>query len=232
MILENHPMNAALLCLALLAADAPSAVRAKVLYGSGPHNEQAADIELWISQAMAKNGSPLAKSYTGWIALTGDEQSFYSANGFFIDGTVTERNGMYEVEINGCDGFPIQQTATLKPGERRVFKLTDNPAPNNVFIALEAPLSERVTLEAKVGRDGSQVRFSHEDDTTIIDITSEFGIDEATIRRKSDKWPKAIQVRLHLSGLESFKAGGDDVAVEWPLPTTSPAHPATPHPAP
>ena len=56
-------MNAAiLLCLAVLAAAAPSAVLAKALYGIEPSDEQRADIELWISQAVAKNGSPLAKS--------------------------------------------------------------------------------------------------------------------------------------------------------------------------
>ena len=98
--------------------------------------------------------------------------------------------------------------------------MTDNPAPNNVFIALEALVSEKATLDAKVGREGSRVRFLTEDDTTIIDITSKFGIDKATIRRKSDEWPKAILVRLHLSGLESFKASSGDVAVEWSVSST------------
>jgi hypothetical protein len=59
-----------------------------------------------------------------------------------------------------------------------------------------------------------------EGDKTIIDITSEFGIDNATIRRKSDEWPKSILVRLHLSGLESFKAGSGNVAVEWSVAST------------
>ena len=38
-----------LLCAAMLAADNPAPVQAKVLYGSEPRNEQVADIELWIS---------------------------------------------------------------------------------------------------------------------------------------------------------------------------------------
>jgi hypothetical protein len=75
-------------------------------------------------------------------------------------------------------------------------------------------------LDAKVGRDGSRVEFSAEGDTAIIDITSEFGIDNATIIRKSDEWPKSILVRLHLSGLESFKASSGDGAGEWSVSST------------
>jgi hypothetical protein len=218
-----------LLFAAMLAADNPAPVQAKILYGSGLSIDQRADIELWISQAVAKSGSPLALSHTGWIVLTSDEQRLYASKqgGFIIDGKVTEKDGKYEVEINGCEGVGFQQMATLTPGERRVVKLTDNPAPHNVFVALEAPVSKQaqkhvdaVPIDAKVGREGSNVRFLPDGDQTIIEITSEFGIDKATIRRKLDAWPKPIFVRLHLSGLESFKAGGDDVAVEWSASST------------
>jgi hypothetical protein len=80
--------------------------------------------------------------------------------------------------------------------------------------------AEQPTLDAKVGRKNSRVRFVTEDDKTIIDITSEFGIDKATISRKSDEWPKSILVRLHLSGLESFRAGDEKFAVEWSVSST------------
>jgi hypothetical protein len=215
-------MTAFLLCAAMLAVDNSAPVQAKVLYGSGLSIEQRNDIELWISQAVAKSGSPLALPHTGWIVLTGDDQRLYTSKrgGFIIDGKATERNGKYEVEINACAGVPLDTKATLQPGERRVVKLTDNPAPHNVFIALEAPVTELVTLDAKVGREGSKVRFLPDGDQTIIDITSEFGIDKATIRRKLDAWPMSIVVRLHLGGLESFKAGRDDVAVEWSVSGT------------
>ena len=39
-------------------------------------------------------------------------------------------------------------------------------------------------------------------------------------KRESENWPKSILVRLHLSGLESFKAGNRDVAVEWSVSST------------
>ena len=76
-------------------------------------------------------------------------------------------------------------------------------------------------LDAEVGREGSQVHFSTVGDTTVIDITSRFGIDKAQIKRKCDEWPKSILVRLHLSGLESFKAGGKDITVEWSVSSTA-----------
>ena len=38
---------------------------------------------------------------------------------------------------------------------------------------------------------------------------------KATIKRKTLNWPPEIVVRLHLRGLESFKAGPGDLQVEW-----------------
>ena len=84
-------MTAALLLFAaMLAADNPAPVQAKVLYGSEPRNEQVADIELWISRALAKSGSPLALPHTGWIALTVERKGIDESSGFIIDGKVTE----------------------------------------------------------------------------------------------------------------------------------------------
>lgn len=358
-----------LLFAAMLAADNPAPVQAKVLDGSGLSIEQRADIELWISQAVAKSGSPLALPHTGWIVLTSDEQRLYASKqgGFIIDGKVTEKDGKYEVEINACAGGSLDKKVTLKPGERRVVKLTDNPAPNNVFIALKAPVSEQakkhaeamkanaktfrlelnysgqedkpfyrlivsvpvidqlasdpfyrivqanedeakriidhlardgflddsvdllsdITISvfppttsgytmkvlpfcedlgwglpmihrldvlrdvlpesgqkdmdlllgrlsglraqwetehppfvAEVGREGSRVQFSTEGDRTIIDIASEFGIDKATIRRESPKWPTSMLVRLHLSGLELFNVSNGAFSVDWSVFST------------
>ena len=145
-------MNAwVLLCATILTADNSAEVQVKVLYGSGPRNEQVADIDLWISQSVVKSGSPLALPHTGWIKLNGDDIRLYTSEqgGFIIDGKASEQNGKYKVEINGCEGEPLKETVTLKPGERRVIKLTDNPPPNNVFIALEAPLSDQATKRAE-----------------------------------------------------------------------------------
>jgi hypothetical protein len=60
----------------LRAVGRPAQVQARVLDGSG-HNQKIGDMEIWISQAVAKKGSSLAKPYTGWITLTGDDQRLY-----------------------------------------------------------------------------------------------------------------------------------------------------------
>ncbi len=146
-------MNTAiLLCAVVLAADNPAQVRAKVLYGTDQRKEQRADIELWISKAVAKSGSPVALPHTGWSALTGKNQRIYTSKqgGCIIDGKVTEQDGKYKVVIDGCEGVPLDETVTLKPGERRVVNLSDIPGPNNIFVALEAPLSKQSKKRAKV----------------------------------------------------------------------------------
>lgn len=139
-------MNAALLlCAALMAADPLTAsVTVKVLYGTGD-NSQIAEIEPWISKAVADADSPVAAPYTGWIVLTGNEQELYSSmrGGRIIKVKAMAKGGGFEVEISGFKIGALKRTITLKSGERQVLKLTDYPAPSNVFIALQAPASEQ-----------------------------------------------------------------------------------------
>jgi len=191
---------AALLYLAVLAADAPSAVRAKVLYGTGLEDEQRADIELWISQAVAKNGSPLAKPYTGWIALTGDKQRLFMGE-FFINGKASDRNGKYRVEINGCDGGPLQAKVTLKPGERRVIYLTDDPPPNNVFIALVAPMSEMAMNRAKLLKASArtfrlQLDFNGDEDKPYYRLT----LSVPLVPDRSNSFYRSVQISEDQAG--------------------------------
>lgn len=362
-------MNTAiLLCSVILAADNPDGVQARVLYGTASQDEQCADVEPWISQAAARAGSPSVLPHSGWVKLTGDHQRLDGSK-FRIDGKATERDGKYVVEIDACAGAPLDRKVALKPGERRIVKLTDNAAPDNVFVALKAPVSRKAKERAEamkvnastfrldmnyngeqgkpfyrmivsvpaisrrrsspferivqveqdeairiidhlardgffdhavdlrtnskipapampgytmkagagreqwfqdlgwglpmihrldalstvlpehgrkdielllgrlsglraqwerehppfagsVGREGSRVQFSAEGDTTIVDITSRFGIDQATIRRESPKWPGSILVRLHLKGLELFNVGNGELSVDWSVSST------------
>src|SRR5687767_9810156 len=73
---------------------------------------------------------------------------------------------------------------------------------------------------ATAGRTDTRIKFLSNADTTTIDITSPTGIDKATINRESDEWPKTILVRLHLGGLESFKAGGKGFSIQWSVSST------------
>lgn len=362
-------MNTAiLLCSAILAADNSAQVQANVLYGTADENQQRADIELWISQAVAKTGSPIARPLTNWTALTGENQRIYTSKrgGCIIDGKAIVQDGKYKVVIDGCEGVPLDETVTLRPGERRVVNLSDNPGPNNFFVALEAPLSEKArkraeamkadaktfrlelnyhgeqdkpfyrlvvsvpavvrrrsspferivqisedaakriidhlardgffdgahstgeleklpepcylltvragdlnltevlgwglpmieridglrdvlpaagkkemdfllgrlsglrkqweadqpALEANVGRDDSRISFTKQDDETIIDVTSEFGIDNATIKRMTNEWPKSMILRMHLKGMESLKIGNGRETIKLEVSST------------
>ena len=59
-------------------------------------------------------------------------------------------------------------------------------------------------LELVSKRVGTEVTFSQEKQTSIIDLKGAIG--EAEIKRLSENWSDSIKVRLHISGLESFKA--------------------------
>jgi hypothetical protein len=49
---------------------------------------------------------------------------------------------------------------------------------------------------------------------TLFIIKSPFGISQAVIERQQDTWPKAVVLRLHLKGLENFRASNGKVRVE------------------
>ncbi len=41
---------------------------------------------------------------------------------------------------------------------------------------------------------------------TVFNVKSPFGISQAVVERKGEKWPEAVVLRLHLKGLENFRA--------------------------
>jgi hypothetical protein len=51
-------------------------------------------------------------------------------------------------------------------------------------------------------------------DKTLFSVKSPFGISQAVIERQEDTWPKAVVLRLHLKGLESFRASNGKVRVD------------------
>ena len=81
-------------------------------------------------------------------------------------------------------------------------------------------VDDKPSFHATVVRTDTRIRFLSEVGTTVFDITSATGIDKATIKRKEKEWPKVVLVRLHLGGLESFKVGGKEVAIEWSVSST------------
>ena len=53
-----------------------------------------------------------------------------------------------------------------------------------------------------------------ENDTAVFSVISPFGISQAVIERVEEKWPEAVVLRLHLKGLENFRASNGKVTLD------------------
>jgi hypothetical protein len=63
-------------------------------------------------------------------------------------------------------------------------------------------------------RDNDTVEVRADKDKTVFIVKSPFGISNAVIERTDEKWPDTVVLRLHLKGLESFKASNGKVRLE------------------
>jgi hypothetical protein len=63
-------------------------------------------------------------------------------------------------------------------------------------------------------RTDDSVQFRAGKDRTVFDVKSPFGISQATVERLDDAWPRAVVVRLHLNGLEGFRASNGKVTLQ------------------
>jgi hypothetical protein len=79
----------------------------------------------------------------------------------------------------------------------------------SLAVAGEAPTKFKVTTKRK--DDAVEVRA--EKDRTLFSVKSPFGISRAVIEREGEKWPDAVVLRLHLKGLESFRASNGKVTL-------------------
>ena len=70
-------------------------------------------------------------------------------------------------------------------------------------------------FETERGPDEDRLRFFKQGGQTVIDISGSSGMGKATVKRKAPQWPVSTVVRLHLSGLESFRVGTGNIHVEW-----------------
>lgn len=74
----------------------------------------------------------------------------------------------------------------------------------------EQPTKFKITTRRK--DDTVEVRADKE--KTVFVVKSPFGISQAVIERKGEKWPDAVVLRLHLKGLESFRATNGKVTLD------------------
>jgi hypothetical protein len=72
------------------------------------------------------------------------------------------------------------------------------------------PAKFRITTKRK--DDTVEVRADK--DKTVLDVKSPFGISQAVIEREGETWPDALALRLHLKGLESFRASNGKVTLD------------------
>ena len=63
-------------------------------------------------------------------------------------------------------------------------------------------------------RADDAVEVQADKDRTVFDVTSPFGVSQAVVERADDEWPKAVVLRLHLKGLESFRAENGKVRLD------------------
>ncbi len=73
-----------------------------------------------------------------------------------------------------------------------------------------APAKFKITTKRK----DDTVEVQAEKGKTLFVIKSSFGISQAVIEREGENWPDAVVLRLHLKGLESFRASNGKVTLD------------------
>ena len=68
--------------------------------------------------------------------------------------------------------------------------------------------------------DSDQVKVTATKAGCLVAITSPSGIGKTALTRTTDKWPTAVVLRLHLKGLEGFKASNSTVTVGAEVPNS------------
>src|SRR5262249_53061092 len=78
----------------------------------------------------------------------------------------------------------------------------------------DAPKNQPAKFKiATKGKDDS-VNVREGKSKVVLIIKSPFGISQAVIERQGEKWPNLLVLRLHLKGLESFRASNATVRLD------------------
>ena len=78
----------------------------------------------------------------------------------------------------------------------------------------DAPKDQPAKFKITTRRKDDAVEVQSNKDGTVFDVKSPFGISQAVIERVGDEWPKAVVLRLHLTGLSSFRAENGKVRLD------------------
>lgn len=83
-----------------------------------------------------------------------------------------------------------------------------------VAIAATAAADDKPSFKITNRRDNDTVEVRVDKEKTAFIVKSPFGISNTVIERKSEKWPDAVVLHLHLKGLESFQVSNGKVKLE------------------
>jgi hypothetical protein len=78
----------------------------------------------------------------------------------------------------------------------------------------DVPSDQPAKFKITTKRKDDSVEVRSNKDNTVLAVKSPFGISQAVIEREGEKWPDAVVLRLHLKGLESFRASNGKVTVD------------------
>ena len=82
---------------------------------------------------------------------------------------------------------------------------------SRLAVGADGATSAEFTITTKRADDAVAVQVTK--NSTLFSVTSPFGISQAVIERTDDRWPNAVVLRLHLKGLESFRASNGKVTL-------------------
>jgi hypothetical protein len=78
----------------------------------------------------------------------------------------------------------------------------------------DGPKDQPARFKITTKRKDDSVEVREEKSKTVFAVKSPFGISQAVIQRDGEKWPDAVALRLHLKGLESFRASNGKVTLD------------------
>jgi hypothetical protein len=125
---------------------------------TGSADSTAPPAEDWIDKAVADQGSPKAQADTGWIEISCEPKEVFRSpqGGRKIAAVLLAPRKLNEaiVVVTGAKIGKDPHMVTLRSGvgERTVVKLTDNPAPGNVFLAVRVGAEQPTTKAAERAR--------------------------------------------------------------------------------
>lgn len=80
------------------------------------------------------------------------------------------------------------------------------PIALGTFCAAAASDEKQLPFKITTKRNTDSVEVRAHKEKTVFSVKSPYGISQATIERRDEKWPDSIVLHLHLKGLENFQA--------------------------